>query len=40
MTCSNELRAAGKAYPRTCRRCVWGPCQKPVPSPSLKKEFP
>lgn len=29
--CKNELRAAGKAYPRTCPRCGLGPCQVPLP---------
>lgn len=26
MICQNELRVAGKAYPRTCPRCGLGPC--------------
>jgi hypothetical protein len=25
-TCSNALRAQGKAYPRTCKKCGLGPC--------------
>ena len=25
-TCSNTLRAQGKAYPRTCKKCGLGPC--------------
>ena len=25
-TCSETLRAQGKAYPRTCRKCGKGPC--------------
>ena len=25
-TCSNTLRAQGKAYPRTCVKCKFGPC--------------
>ena len=25
-TCSNALRAQGKAYPRTCNKCGLGPC--------------
>jgi nitroreductase len=25
-TCSETLRAQGKAYPRTCRKCGLGPC--------------
>jgi hypothetical protein len=25
-TCSNGLRAQGKAYPRTCKKCGFGPC--------------
>ncbi len=25
-TCSNALRAHGKAYPRTCKKCGLGPC--------------
>ena len=24
--CSNTLRAEGKAYPRTCKKCELGPC--------------
>jgi hypothetical protein len=25
-TCNNALRAQGKAYPRTCKKCGLGPC--------------
>jgi hypothetical protein len=25
-TCNETLRAQGKAYPRTCRKCGFGPC--------------
>jgi hypothetical protein len=25
-TCNNTLRAQGKAYPRTCKKCGFGPC--------------
>jgi len=25
-TCNNALRAQGKAYPRTCAKCKFGPC--------------
>ena len=25
-TCNNTLRAQGKAYPRTCKKCGLGPC--------------
>ena len=25
-TCNNTLRAQGKAYPRTCAKCKFGPC--------------
>ena len=25
-TCNNALRAQGKAYPRTCKKCGFGPC--------------
>ena len=25
-TCSNALRAQGKGYPRTCKKCGFGPC--------------
>jgi hypothetical protein len=25
-TCNNSLREQGKAYPRTCRKCGFGPC--------------
>jgi hypothetical protein len=34
-TCSETLRAQGKAYPRTCRKCGKGPCigaLKPPPA--------
>jgi hypothetical protein len=42
-TCSETLRAQGKAYPRTCRKCGKGPCigapkQLPEqPAPMLKE---
>lgn len=35
-TCNNALRAQGNAYPRTCKKCGFGPCaelaqrQRPV----------
>jgi hypothetical protein len=25
-TCNNSLREQGKAYPRTCKKCKFGPC--------------
>lgn len=25
-TCNETLRAQGKAYPRTCKKCGFGPC--------------
>ena len=28
MACQQDLRAAGKAYPRTCEDCGLGPCKK------------
>ena len=30
MSCNNELRGAGKPYPRTCVDCGLGPCKKSV----------
>jgi len=27
-TCTEDLRRAGKAYPRTCPECGLGPCKK------------
>jgi hypothetical protein len=34
-TCSETLRAQGKAYPRTCRKCGKGPCiGAPKPPPT------
>jgi hypothetical protein len=34
-TCSETLRAQGKAYPRTCRKCGLGPCiGAPKPPPT------
>jgi hypothetical protein len=34
-TCSETLRAQGKAYPRTCRKCGKGPCiGAPKPPPA------
>ena len=36
MSCSEELRKDGKAYPRTCAECGFGPCRKklkPEPAP-------
>ena len=45
-TCSETLRAQGKAYPRTCKRCGLGPCvgapkQPPAtqPAPDLQAEL-
>jgi hypothetical protein len=39
-TCSETLRAQGKAYPRTCRKCGKGPCiadrVQPEQEPSCK----
>ena len=39
-TCSETLRAQGKAYPRTCRKCGLGPCigapkQPPAAQPDM-----
>lgn len=31
--CNQDLRSAGKAYPRTCARCGLGPCGKTAASP-------
>lgn len=28
MSCNEELKANGKAYPRTCEDCRLGPCKK------------
>jgi hypothetical protein len=44
-TCSETLRAQGKAYPRTCRKCGLGPCigapkqppAQPAPAPGYCK---
>jgi hypothetical protein len=44
-TCSETLRAQGKAYPRTCRKCGLGPCigatkqppTQPAPAPGYCK---
>jgi hypothetical protein len=33
-TCSEALRAAGKAYPRTCHECGLGPCKRHREAPS------
>lgn len=30
--CQQELRAQGKAYPRTCQECGLGPCKRETPS--------
>jgi len=30
--CQQDLRLAGKAYPRTCADCGLGPCKKYVPT--------
>jgi hypothetical protein len=30
LTCSQQLRMQGKAYPRTCKICGKGPCTTPV----------
>lgn len=45
-TCSETLRAQGKAYPRTCKKCGLGPCvgapkQPPAtqPAPDLQAEL-
>ena len=41
-TCSETLRAQGKAYPRTCRKCGLGPCigapKKALAQPSPVQE--
>jgi hypothetical protein len=42
-TCSETLRAQGKAYPRTCRKCGLGPCigapNQPPAAPNLQAEL-
>jgi hypothetical protein len=38
-TCSETLRAQGKAYPRTCRKCGLGPCiGAPKQSPAAQRQ--
>ena len=43
-TCNNTLRAQGKAYPRTCKKCGLGPRIgepiKPAPVPEAHKQEP
>ena len=40
-TCSETLRAQGKAYPRTCRKCGKGPCiGAPKPPPAQPAPAP
>jgi len=39
-TCSETLRAQGKAYPRTCRKCGLGPCiGAPKQSPAAQRQW-
>ena len=39
-TCSETLRAQGKAYPRTCRKCGKGPCiGAPKPPPAAQRQW-
>jgi hypothetical protein len=39
-TCSETLRAQGKAYPRTCRKCGKGPCiGAPKQSPAAQRQW-
>ena len=40
-TCNNTLRAQGKAYPRTCRKCGLGPCvaDRAQPAPVQEIEY-
>ncbi len=39
-TCSETLRAQGKAYPRTCRKCGLGPCiGAPKQPPAAQRQW-
>jgi hypothetical protein len=41
-TCSENLRAQGKAYPRTCKKCGLGPCigapKQPLAQPAQRPQ--
>jgi hypothetical protein len=39
-TCNETLRAQGKAYPRTCRKCGLGPCiGAPKQPPAVQRQW-